>query len=177
MAGWSAPAWWWSPSVAARSNGMQVQVMRDETEVEAVRRARDSILANIAHGSALRFPLRKWPLIELLKDGLAEMPREQLEELVGSLQRATLRLTRLIDNSSRACGIEAASLRIRRRDGHLHRSSRMHRNSSQGLLRSGASRCWWNSRRLPLVYGDGAAPGQVVTKPARHANKFGPEAA
>ena len=30
-------------------DGMQVQVMRDETEIEAVRRARDHVLANIAH--------------------------------------------------------------------------------------------------------------------------------
>ena len=30
-------------------DGLQVQVMRDETDLEAVRRARDSILANISH--------------------------------------------------------------------------------------------------------------------------------
>ena len=34
---------------AAPVGGLQVQVMRDETELEAVRRARDSVLANISH--------------------------------------------------------------------------------------------------------------------------------
>ena len=31
------------------AEGLQVQVMRDETELEAVRRARDTVLANISH--------------------------------------------------------------------------------------------------------------------------------
>ena len=34
---------------AAPVGGLQMQVMRDETELEAVRRARDSVLANISH--------------------------------------------------------------------------------------------------------------------------------
>ncbi|HEX5765962.1 MAG TPA: HAMP domain-containing protein, partial [Woeseiaceae bacterium] len=34
---------------AAPSDGMQVQVLRDETELEAVRRTRDTMLANISH--------------------------------------------------------------------------------------------------------------------------------
>ena len=34
---------------AAQVDGLQVQVIRDETELEAVRRARDSVLANISH--------------------------------------------------------------------------------------------------------------------------------
>jgi len=51
---------------AGAVDGMQVQVMRDETEVEAVRRARDSILANIAH--EFRTPLAaQQASIELLR--------------------------------------------------------------------------------------------------------------
>jgi signal transduction histidine kinase len=34
---------------AAAVAGLQVQVLRDETELEAVRRARDTVLANISH--------------------------------------------------------------------------------------------------------------------------------
>jgi signal transduction histidine kinase len=57
---------------AGAVDGLQVQVMRDETELEAVRRARDSILANISH--EFRTPLAaQLASIELLKDGLAGM--------------------------------------------------------------------------------------------------------
>jgi signal transduction histidine kinase len=91
---------------AGAVDGMQVQVMRDETEVEAVRRARDAILANIAH--EFRTPLAaQQASIELLYENLDEMPREQLEELVASLQRGTLRLTRLIDNLLESIRIES----------------------------------------------------------------------
>ena len=49
--------------------GLQVQVIRDETELEAVRRARDSVLANISH--EFRTPLAaQLASIELLRDGL-----------------------------------------------------------------------------------------------------------
>ena len=55
-------------------DGLQVQVMRDETELEAVRRARDFVLANIAH--EFRTPLAaQLASIELLQDGLrADVP-------------------------------------------------------------------------------------------------------
>ena len=50
-------------------DGLQVQVMRDETELEAVRRARDTVLANISH--EFRTPLAaQLASIELLRDGL-----------------------------------------------------------------------------------------------------------
>ncbi len=53
--------------------GLQVQVIRDETELEAVRRARDRVLANISH--EFRTPLAaQLASIELLRDGLQTMP-------------------------------------------------------------------------------------------------------
>src|SRR5690606_4448709 len=52
---------------AAPADGIQVQVLRDETELEAVRRMRDSILANISH--EFRTPLAaQLASIELLRD-------------------------------------------------------------------------------------------------------------
>ena len=49
-------------------DGLQVQVIRDETELEAVRRARDSVLANISH--EFRTPLAaQLASIELLREG------------------------------------------------------------------------------------------------------------
>ncbi len=51
-------------------NNLQVQVLRDETELEAVRRARDTVLANVSH--EFRTPLAaQLASIELLRDGLA----------------------------------------------------------------------------------------------------------
>ena len=70
---------------AGMVDGLQVQVMRDETELEAARRARDSILANISH--EFRTPLAaQLASIELLQENLHDLSREQLEELVTSLQ-------------------------------------------------------------------------------------------
>ena len=99
-------------------DGLQVQVMRDETELEAVRRARDSILANISH--EFRTPLAaQLASIELLQENLHGLSREQLEELVASLQRGTLRLTRLIDNLLESVRIESGQLGIRQQSIHL----------------------------------------------------------
>ena len=91
------------------AEGLQVQVMRDETELEAVRRARDSVLANISH--EFRTPLAaQLASIELLREGLNSMPLEQQRELVHSLERGSLRLTQLIDNLLESVRIESGQL-------------------------------------------------------------------
>src|SRR6185437_4373008 len=65
-------------------DGLQVQVIRDETELEAVRRARDSVLANISH--EFRTPLAaQLASIELLLDNLDSMQPVHRRELIGSL--------------------------------------------------------------------------------------------
>jgi signal transduction histidine kinase len=97
---------------AAPVDNLQVQVIRDETELEGVRRARDSVLANISH--EFRTPLAaQLASIELLRDGLETLPRDQQRELVLSLERGTLRLTRLIDNLLESVRIESGQLGIR----------------------------------------------------------------
>ena len=104
---------------AGMVDGLQVQVMRDETELEAARRARDTILANISH--EFRTPLAaQLASIELLQENLHDLPREQLEELVTSLRRGTLRLTRLIDNLLESVRIESGQLAIRQQHVQLH---------------------------------------------------------
>src|SRR6202030_4178923 len=76
---------------SAMVDGLQVQVIRDETELEAVRRARDTVLANISH--EFRTPLAaQLASIELLLAGLEHMGAAQQKELVTSLERGTLRL-------------------------------------------------------------------------------------
>jgi signal transduction histidine kinase len=99
-------------------NGMQVQVLRDETELEGVRRARDTVLANVSH--EFRTPLAaQLASIELLREGLKTSPPEKLEELVLSLERGTLRLTRLIDNLLESVRIEAGQIDVRRQSIEL----------------------------------------------------------
>jgi signal transduction histidine kinase len=94
-------------------NGLQVQVLRDETELEGVRRARDTVLANVSH--EFRTPLAaQLASIELLREGLKSSPPEKLDELVLSLERGTLRLTRLIDNLLESVRIEAGQIDVRR---------------------------------------------------------------
>ena len=98
---------------AAPAEGLQVQVIRDETELEAVRRARDTVLANISH--EFRTPLAaQLASIELLRDGVESMGPEKRRELLRLLEHGALRLTRLIDNLLESVRIESGQLGIRR---------------------------------------------------------------
>jgi len=149
--------------------------MRDETELEAVRRARDSILANISH--EFRTPLAaQQASIELLRDGLADMPREKLEELVDSLQRGTLRLTRLIDNLLESVRIESGQLGIRRQPVEVAQVVEDAQELVAGLLAQRHQLLRVEiSAELPQVQGDAQRLAQVVTNLLANANKFGPE--
>jgi signal transduction histidine kinase len=154
---------------------MQVQVMRDETELEAVRRARDSILANISH--EFRTPLAaQQASIELLRDGLADMSREQIEELVSSLQRGTERLTRLIDNLLESVRIESGQLGIRRAPVDLAQVVEDAHELVAGLLAQRGQELRVDlPPGLPLVSGDAQRLAQVFTNLLANAQKFGPE--
>ena len=160
---------------AAPAGGLQVQVLRDETELEAVRRARDSVLANISH--EFRTPLSaQLASVELMLDGLDAMPRERLGELLESLQRGTLRLTRLIDNLLESVRIESGQLGIRRQPVGLAQVVEDAQDLMAGLL---------TQRRqvlrialpddLPVISGDAQRLTQVVTNLLANASKFGPE--
>jgi signal transduction histidine kinase len=160
---------------AAPVAGLQMQVMRDETELEAVRRARDSVLANISH--EFRTPLSaQLASLELMLDGLESMPRERLGELLESLQRGTLRLTRLIDNLLESVRIESGQLGIRRQPVSLAQVVEDAEDLMAGLLaqRRQALRVAIPDD-LPVVTGDAPRLTQVVTNLLANANKFGPE--
>jgi signal transduction histidine kinase len=97
---------------AAPSDGRQVQLLRDESALEAARRARDSVLGNISH--EFRTPLAaQLASIELLRDGLHRLPPEAHEELLANVERGVLRLMRLIDNLLESVRIESGQLAIR----------------------------------------------------------------
>jgi signal transduction histidine kinase len=157
-------------------NGLQVQVLRDETELEGVRRARDTVLANVSH--EFRTPLAaQLASIELLREGLKTNRPEELEELVLSLERGTLRLTRLIDNLLESVRIEAGQIDVRRQTIALADVVEDARALVEALLRQ---------RRQPLevklpegleLQGDGTRLTQVFVNLIANASKFAPEGA
>ncbi len=92
--------------------GIQVQILRDETDLEAARRARDSVLGNISH--EFRTPLAaQLASIELLREGFGSMGADAQRELLANVERGVLRLMRLIDNLLESVRIEAGQLSIR----------------------------------------------------------------
>jgi signal transduction histidine kinase len=155
-------------------NGLQVQVLRDETELEGVRRARDTVLANVSH--EFRTPLAaQLASIELLREGLKSSSPEKLDELVLSLERGTLRLTRLIDNLLESVRIEAGQLDVRRQSIELADVVDDARALVEALLLQ---------RRQPLevsvpagleLQGDGTRLTQVFVNLIANASKFAPE--
>ncbi|HEV7609440.1 MAG TPA: ATP-binding protein [Steroidobacteraceae bacterium] len=156
-------------------NGLQVQVLRDETELEGVRRARDTVLANVSH--EFRTPLAaQLASIELLREGLKTSPPEKLEELVLSLERGTLRLTRLIDNLLESVRIESGQVDVRRQSIELADVVEDARVLVEALLRQ---------RQQPLevevpegleLQGDATRLTQVFVNLIANASKFAPEA-
>ncbi|MDH4105814.1 MAG: ATP-binding protein [Gammaproteobacteria bacterium] len=160
---------------AGMVDGLQVQVMRDETDLEAARRARDAILANISH--EFRTPLAaQLASIELLQENLHELPREQLEELVTSLRRGSLRLTRLIDNLLESVRIESGQLAIR----HQHVQVSELVQDAVELVASlfpqrGQTLVVDVPRNLPSLVGDAPRLTQVLVNLLANANKFGPD--
>lgn len=160
---------------AGAVDGLQVQVMRDETELEAVRRARDSILANISH--EFRTPLAaQLASIELLKDGIAGLPRVELEALVDALQRGTLRLTRLIDNLLESVRIESGQLGIRRQAVSLPEIVDEAGALVAALLaQRGQSLEVALPESLPTLQADATRLTQALVNLLANAIKFGPE--
>ena len=97
---------------AAPAEGRQVHLLRDETNLEAVRRARDSVLGNISH--EFRTPLAaQLASIEMLRDGIATLTAAEQGELLLNVERGVLRLMRLIDNLLESVRIESGELSVR----------------------------------------------------------------
>lgn len=160
---------------AAPVDELQVQVIRDETELEGVRRARDSVLVNISH--EFRTPLAaQLASIELLREGVETMSREQQKELVFSLERGTLRLTRLIDNLLESVRIESGQLGIRHQDVSLAEVIEDADALIGALLNQRRQRLELDfPEDLPRVDGDGPRLTQVFVNLLANASKFAPE--
>lgn len=162
-------------SSSGMAEGLQVQVIRDETELEAVRRARDSVLANISH--EFRTPLAaQLASIELLRDGLSSMPLEQQRELVFSLERGSLRLTQLIDNLLESVRIESGQLAIRKQSVDIASVVEEARALIGALLEQRGQRLETSfPDDLPSVEGDAPRLTQVFVNLIANASKFAPE--
>jgi signal transduction histidine kinase len=108
---------------AAPAEGRQVQLLRDETDLEAARRARDSVLGNISH--EFRTPLAaQLASIEMLRDGIATLTPAEQGDLLLNIERGVLRLMRLIDNLLESVRIEAGQLSLREQNVDLEATAR-----------------------------------------------------
>jgi signal transduction histidine kinase len=157
------------------TEGLQVQVIRDETELEGVRRARDSILANISH--EFRTPLAaQLASIELLRDGLDSLEPQAREELVLSLERGTVRLTRLIDNLLESVRIESGQLGVRRQTIALADVVDQARGLIEALMTQRKQKLEVViPETLAMIDGDGPRLTQVFVNLLANASKFAPE--
>lgn len=160
---------------AAPVDDLQVQVIRDETELEGVRRARDSVLANISH--EFRTPLAaQLASIELLREGMDTMPAADQKELVLSLERGALRLTRLIDNLLESVRIESGQLGIRHQDVSIAEVVEDADALIGALLQQRHQTLAVDiPEDLPRVDGDGPRLTQVFVNLLANASKFAPE--
>ncbi len=155
----------------------QFQVMRDETDVEAARRQRDAVLANISH--EFRTPLSaQLASIELLRDRLLQSPgglEGETRDLVLSLERGSLRLTQLIDNLLESVRIESGQGSIRSRpvalDEVIEEAVEM---TAPLLAQRGQSIELDLPYPLPMVQGDAPRLIQVFVNLLANAQKFGP---
>jgi signal transduction histidine kinase len=154
---------------------LQVQVLRDETELEGVRRARDTVLANISH--EFRTPLAaQLASIELLREGLATRTAAQNEELVIALERSTLRLTRLIDNLLESVRIESGQLDVRQQSLDLTDVIDDATGLVDALLRQRSQHIERDLQGDLSLHGDALRLTQVFVNLLANASKFAPEA-
>ncbi|HEY1723869.1 MAG TPA: ATP-binding protein [Steroidobacteraceae bacterium] len=155
--------------------GIQVQILRDETDLEAARRARDSVLGNISH--EFRTPLAaQLASIELLRDGLDNMAPEAQRELLANIERGVLRLMGLIDNLLESVRIEAGQNSIRQQPVDLTDVIVDARDLMQPLLRQRNLTLALDESGIgAIVRGDSQRLGQVFVNLIANAVKFAPE--
>jgi signal transduction histidine kinase len=153
----------------------QVQLLRDETELEAARRLRDAVLANISH--EFKTPLAaQLASLEVLVDRFAELDPGEARKLIVSLQRGALRLTQLIDNLLESVRIEAGRLVLRKQSVHLDEVVEEAVEMVRPLTdQRGQSIEIALPHPLPTVAGDGPRLIQVFVNLLANAGKFAPD--
>ncbi|MCC6191834.1 MAG: HAMP domain-containing protein [Anaerolineales bacterium] len=159
---------------AGAAGQLQVQVVRDETEVEATRRLRDAVLANISH--EFKTPLAaQLASLELLLDQLPDLTTDQISELLVSLERGALRLTQLIDNLLESVRLDAGEYEIRQRAVALDEVVEQAAEMVRSLLdQRGQSLEIDLPYPCPPICGDAPRLVQVFVNLLANANKFAP---
>ncbi len=156
------------------TDDIQVQVIRDETALEASHRLRDIILAHISH--EFRTPLSaQLASLELLLDQLPDLSVTQVGDLLLALKRGTLRLTHLVDNLLESARIEAGQVRIRHSLLQLDEIVEAALEFTQPLFdQRGQSVLVDLPYPLPPIMGDAPRLTQVLVNLLANANKFAP---
>jgi signal transduction histidine kinase len=154
--------------------GRQIQLIRDETELEATRRLRDDVLANITH--EFRTPLSaQLASLEMLRDRLPENAGAGIHDLLAALERGALRLTQLIDNLLESVRLDAGHADIRRQplalDEVVEEASAL---TAPLLDLRGQTLEVDLPYPLPTVLGDAPRLVQVFVNLIANANKFAP---
>ena len=104
------------------------------------------------------------------------MSQDELQSLVASLQRGTLRLTRLIDNLLESVRIESGQLSIRRQPVALPQVIEDAAEMLGGLFMQRRPTLEVDlPADLPVIEGDEPRLTQVFVNLLANANKFGPE--
>ncbi len=153
---------------------LQFQVIRDESDVEATRRVRDTVLANISH--EFRTPLSaQLASLEMLLDKLPEIASPEVRELVLSVERGTLRLAQLIDNLLESTRIEAGKDDLRRQEIALDQVIEEAIEFVAPLIEQRQQKLEVDlPYPLPPITGDGPRLVQVFVNLLANANKFAP---
>jgi signal transduction histidine kinase len=151
-----------------------VLLLRDETEVEAARRLRDAVLANVSH--EFKTPLAaQLASIELLLDQLPGLTVEEIGRLVLAQQRGALRLTQLIDNLLESVRIEAGNDRLRRQSVALEAVVADALELMHPLIAQRGQEVRVDlPRPLPPITGDAPRLTQVFVNLLANAHKFAP---
>lgn len=159
---------------AVAESERRIQLIRDETAIEAARRARDAILANISH--EFRTPLSaQLASIELLLDRLQDLDPEEIARLVTSLQRGTVRLVRLVDNLLESVRIESGQRSIRQQPLDIDDVVEEALEFVRPLLSQRGQEVQVDlPYPLPPLLGDSSRLVQVLVNLLANANKFAP---
>ena len=155
--------------------GLQVVILREESSVEAVRRARDEAVGELAH--ELQTPLAaQLAALELLRDRLGPSEDGSLD-LVLSLEAGVFRLRRLVDNLLESVRIESGQVSLRRVEVDVEEIVEEAVAMTRPLLSRRAQDLEIDlPYPAPRLLGDPPRLTQVLVNLIANASKYGPEA-
>src|SRR5262249_35660095 len=145
-----------------------------ETDAEATRRLRDTLVANISH--EFRTPLSaQLASIEMLRERVGDLASDDAQDLLRAIERGSLRLTRLIDNLLESLRIEAGQDSVRRAPVALDQVVEEAVELTGPLLEQRQQRLAVElPYPLPEVTGDAPRLTQALVNLLANANKFAP---